>query len=474
MRLPMLSTLCLLVLTLFIAGCSDDGGAPPPSGSTVTLTIINSLTMQPYSLPWVAFQDGAAGSWRRVSPTSPGVFACAVTDPAGAYGFAIPPLYSSDDTIYLLQATLADATALTFPLYLPLAEGFSRLLPDGPDGRRGAPARIAPGPNHWSMQGMVTGIPHGFDHLGMACPSMSSSLYVWDATPFPYSFIFPAGWPTDCAVILLDYSAPYDTGLLYLRRGLNNTAGATITEDIDFSAPYGGAKHTCEVTERTTVSVDGASYFNVSWMTAGGANLPLRSGAGPSLEYGVIPAAAVTAGDRYYLFAGGEQSGMYTLAWSHAPFTSCELPDPFTCGLTGRTYTGLDHEGASMYDLHIGNQAEDVEWNAFVTPAWLAAGGSDDYTFPDLSGLEGWQSAWDFETVTYVYAVENEFDGPFTHYFKYWLPRYVQEPFADGAYLRAAAWQPEPAPAFKRPGYFKTPDESGLGARPGLQKAGLF
>ena len=96
-----------------------------------------------------------------------------------------------------------------------------------------------------------------------------------------------------------------------------------------------------------------------------------------------------------------------------------------------------------MYDLHIGNQAEDVEWNAFITPTWLAAAGSADYTYPDLSGLEGWQSGWDFETVTYVYAVENEFDGLLPHYFKYWLPLYAQEPFADGAYLRAAACQPE-------------------------------
>ena len=442
MRRHALLALCLWVIpALFLTGCNDNGDNLSPSGNAITLTVLNSMTLQPHSPPWVAFQDGR-GSWTRVSPTSPGVFTCPVTDPAGAYGFAIPPEYSSGDTVYFLQATLADAAALTFPVYVPPAEGFSRGLLDRPAGRA-ATARIAPGPNDWTMQGMVTGVPHSFNHFGTACPHMTSSSYLPDTTPFPYTFTFPAGWPTDCAMILLDYSAPYDNGLLYLRRGLNNTAGTTITENIDFSAPYGGEKHTYEVTERATVSVEGAVYLTVDWMMAGGAPLPLRSEAVSSFEYAVIPAAAVTASDRYYLYAGGVQSGMYTLAWSHAPFTSCELPDPFTCGRSGLTYTGLDHAGASMYDLRIGNQAEDVEWNAFVTPAWLAAAGSADYTYPDLSGLEGWQSAWGFETVTYVYAVENEFDGLLPHYFKYWLPLYAQEPFADGDYLRAAACQPD-------------------------------
>ena len=375
-----------------------------------------------------------------MAPGSPGVFACGVTDPAGAYGFAIPVEYGNGTGVYYLQATLADAAALTFPYYVAPAQGFSRAPLDGMAGRRAARARIAPGPNDWTMQGTVTGVPDNFDTVATASPYNMNYPSMIDTIPFPYAFTFPAGWPTDCAMMLLDYSAPYN-GLLYVRRGLNNTAGVVVEEDIDFSSPYDGSKHTYLVTERTTVNIEGAGFITVSWMTPGGANLPLQSDAGSSLEYPVIPAAAVTAGDRYCLNVGGAQSGLYLMAWSHAPFTSCELPDPFSCGLSGLTYTGLNHPGASMYDLRIGSDI--VEWDAFVTPAWLAAAGSADYTYPDLSGLDGWQPGWGFDAVTYIYAVENEFNGSLPDYFKYWLPAYMQEPFADGAFLKTAACQPD-------------------------------
>ena len=431
MRLRILFLLCLPAL--FMIGCSD--GTPPQPANMVTLTVVSSRTLQPYTPPWIAFQDRPRGSWSRVTPGSPGVYTCAVTDPAGAYGFAIPVEYPGSIEVIFIQATLADAPALTFPYYVAAA-AFSR-----------EPVRIlprwqpTPGPHDWTMQGTVTGIPRPFNLYSMAMPRYTSSSYLLDTTSFPYTFILPSTWPSDCGMLLADISEPYDNGLLYLRRNLTNAPGASVDEDIDFSAPYGGVKHTYEITERATVSVTGTAFFNVDWLTANGTDFLLNMGPGSSIGYPVVPAAATVAGDRYRCYAGDSQSDVSTTAWSHAPITAMELPDPFTCGLTGRTYTGLNHPGASLYDLRIGDDS--VEWYAYVTPAWLTAAGADAYTFPDLSDLDGWQSAWGFGEVTHVFAMEHEYNYGLTGFFGEWLPPYYAGLPADGAYRASAYWYPD-------------------------------
>jgi len=57
---------------LLISGCQDSGN-PPPSGNAVTLTVVNSQTLQPYTprgSPFRTAPGGAGRGWRPAVPAS--------------------------------------------------------------------------------------------------------------------------------------------------------------------------------------------------------------------------------------------------------------------------------------------------------------------------------------------------------------------------------------------------------------------
>jgi len=437
MRHPALSALCLLgLLALFAIGCSD-GGNSPLAGNQVSLTLLNTDTLNNYTPLWVAFQDGVAGDWTHL--TGSGVYTAAVTDPAGAYGFAVAMNNGGGVQVIYLRATLADATALTLPVEI-YAESV-RNPRDRIASRRTARARITTD-NTWTMRARIMNIPSGFDALSMGCPLDSGTSTSVTYTSTETDFDFPADRPGDVCALLSDAT---ENGLLFLQRDLSNPAGAYIEEDIDFSTPYGGDKLTYEVPDRSTVTVDGANYMEAGWLTANGTYLLLQDSSSDSITYPVIPAAAATENDRYLFYAGASSDGYANVFyWSQAPAASFSLPDAFSCDFSGDTFTGLDHSGASLYGLSTGNN--DTYWYGMVTQAWLTAAGATSVTLPDFSTADGWQSAWGFSSpIAWVYVDEIEHNATLQAYLLHEANlNFLQPVFPDGTFIREIEYQAYP------------------------------
>ncbi|MHB0938765.1 MAG: hypothetical protein ACYC6A_20400 [Armatimonadota bacterium] len=436
-----LLALCLpALLALFLVGCSD-GGTQSPPGSQVSLTVLNTELLQTYTPLWAAFQDGTAGTWTRLTPGADGRISATVTDPAGAYGLAVAVDEGYSIKIYYMQGTLADGAALTLPVEI-YDEGYSsRGDPDRLAGRPAARSRAGAG-NLWEMWVSISNIPP-FDVMCMGGPRDYGY-----STPAPSpatasAFLFPADRPGDFCVLLDDRTAPYQNGLFYIHRNLTHDAGEMVDEYVDFSPPYDGSKLTSEVTERSTVTVAGALYVEARWVTANGTELGLRASDGSSTVYPLIPAAAATENDRYRFLAADYMTGRQAYYWSQAPATSFSLPDAFTCGFSGLTYTGLDHPDASLYRLYTRN--EDVRWIGVVSAAWLAAAGADDFTLPDFSGVDGWQPAWNLAaaSISYAYAtkVESNFPLPLPAYLLRNADAFLLPTPADGAFLKESEYE---------------------------------
>lgn len=424
----------LVLLALFTAGCTDGGSTPPPN-NTITVTVFNYSQVQPYAPLWAAFQNGTTGAWTSIDPVSPGVFTAQVTDPAGAYGFA----YAYDNGIYImvryLHATIADGTALNLPAQIYRDRADMRPLVD-----RAAARPITPGPNDWTMQGSMVNIPRVFDLLSKGDAYSVSSAFPFNTTPEPYTFVFPSGRPVDAVALLADMFTPLGDGVLYLRRNLTNAAGASVDEDIDCSAPYDGSKYTYALTEQATVTVPDAYETDMFWRTANGSAVVLGMGQG-SLTYSTIPEAVTVPGDQYHLYAY-DWNDRYAYAWSHAPITSLALPDYFTCGYSGMTFSGLNFPEASEYELYAGSS--EVQWDAEVTSAWLAAAGSDSFTYSDPSAADGWQPAWNLTEASLTGALVYKYEYNFSlqQYLSLHTPAFMRPPPPEGAYMKTVGYRP--------------------------------
>lgn len=430
----MMLACCLLgVAALFIAGCSDNT-TPVMPGNSVTLTVINDDTGQPSAPSWVAFQDGATGSWRRLrSSNVPGVFTAGVADAAGAYGFAVAVNGYDGTSMYYLQATLADAAALTLPVNVYLPEAFTR----NPAQRMLRSPRVTRESSDWEWNGTASGLPSSFDYETHADAYGNGSFSPVSGS-FLFYFRFPAGRPSDASIVLNHSNAADGNDLLFLRRNMTHAAGSTIDDGIDFSAPWDGSKDTWELTQEDTVSMAGAESISANYLTANGTTISLNGANGSSCTYPLIPADAMEDGDLYQY--GGGVYDRNLLVYSRAPFTSLTLPSAFSCEYAGQTFSGLTAEDADLYEFYLGGNG--ISWLGWVTPAWLAAADTTSMTFPHLTDVDGWEDTWGFSEgnpPAYVSATKVEYNTSLASYLLYWLPGFLQDPPADGNYIRWSA-----------------------------------
>ncbi|HEY3416600.1 MAG TPA: hypothetical protein VGM23_06930 [Armatimonadota bacterium] len=379
------------ILAVLLAGCID-GNAPANAPNTVSFSVYDLNTRQVVTPAWIAYQDGVNGAWTPLTGSSP--YTLPVTNPAGAYGVAFVVGQGEESTLEIMHATRGDNSAVIYPVWVPEA-GITSVRRTA--GRRSAPGRRAARAVYWTQSGDILNPPAGMDFRAYAEGDGSGASDLTSLVGLTYNLQFYSGEPSDVAYLLGDVSGDAAVpGCLYLRRGRDFVAGATVGEDIDFTLPPSSSRYTYPCT-RQVFAVPGMDQFSISLLTANGMSLILFSMEEPNITYFAPDASALISTDRLCFWGQNTATNSSIQCITQTPLTAETLLAPFTFTFdqsAGIVMEGLQHPGATFYNFWFYAAESDEEANICVTAAWLQAAGVTDYTVPDLSGVAGWQTNW--------------------------------------------------------------------------------
>ncbi|HEY3417991.1 MAG TPA: hypothetical protein VGM23_14005, partial [Armatimonadota bacterium] len=317
------------VLALFGLGCIDTGGQSALPGNVVTLQVLDTANGVLTAPQWVAFQDGVNGTWqvlaggqlqtRAALTQSGGVYQVAVTDPAGAYSFAVAATDEGRPAVTILRSTLAETTTPLLGFNITgtrLQRGDAPRWPSPASRRTGSPSRST---GTWTMAGSVTNAPADANYLYYG-NGLDSDYMTAAAT---YTLDFAPNRPSDCLLYWATYDPTETPGALYVRRNISRAAGSTLTTNIDCTTDC------TPVTQRDTFTPPVHIVSTVEFLTERGARLALASaGGGAPLAYPLIPAAAQVDTDRY-VFSAWATSYCMASVYSHDTDATVVMPDPF-------------------------------------------------------------------------------------------------------------------------------------------------
>jgi hypothetical protein len=437
---------CAGLLAVFGLGCVDMAGGST-SGSQVTLTVMDTADFEPMTPAFIAFQDGVDGPWqaiggqtltRAVAVPSTGVYRADVTDPAGAYSFAVVVEGNGGVRTYLLRGTLAEGTTVTLPVYIPM-NAFTRGGRLGFDRTRASATRFT---STWTLDCTLTNAPGGVDSHGLSSPAYYRSD---PGTSGTQSIPMPAGQTADGVVLLYKGDASPYRQLLYLLRDQNQPGGTTVPVTADFSLPCNYAtKHTIDLTldNPSTLTVAGATATGVNFITANSTYVTLNNTQSNTVQYPLLPSEAVVAGDRYQLL--GADDTRLAMVYSHAGTATVTLPSVFTPTYDDGaplTMAGLSADGQLFYTVGFAD-TNNHTYEGYVTSGWLTAADATSITVPDLSSLTGWDADWNLGSLSNAYAIRTDYglltlSELLTRYFAFGTPHPAP---ADGAYFRDASY----------------------------------
>lgn len=385
-----LLTLGILAL-LLVAGCSDNAPVQQEEGGpgTVTFQVYDQNTRQIVTPDWIAFQDGVNGIWTPL--TGSDLHTVDVTDAAGAYGFAFVVDRGGYSYLEIMHATRSDDAAVVYPVWISDYENYAVR------GEHRQSTRSTRGGGTWNLYGDFTNIADGMDFRCTADDEGSTwgefaSLDDVDQ----YNWGFESDVNRDAGYLFGDTDGDAEVdGCVYLRRDLNEADGASIQQNIDFDPSLFGDGYTFGCSRRS-FSVPGADECDIRLFSRNGLRMPLdvTSDTSPFTYFSLSPSALLDT-DRYVYWARGNGSTIRCI--STTPITSQTLIAPFTFTVdqsNGIVMEGLDHPEANLYDFSFYSEGNSSEAMVVVTTAWLQAAGVTDYTLPDLSGVDGWQTAW--------------------------------------------------------------------------------
>ena len=359
----------VLVVILAATGCGGlygglppGGGPPPPGGGTVTVTLGQGVA-------WAAYQDGN-GPWQRFSGAS-----FQVTDPAGRYGFAYVCVFETS----VAQVTVTQATVAELRTLAAACEGDT-----------------AP-PTAYHVTGRVTNV--GTGAIASVHTVSDSDGGLSEGASFD---LYPTLAGTRDLVGLRSTNPAGCPDRVVFRRDLMVNAGVS-GQDLDFAGGSGFL----------------ARPFTVSGATAGrnlvaAQNLLTKNETGvfvcristPSGQWQAVD-SGVIAEDLYLFVAladsgvsgGPEESALkYVSAVPDPGSQSVTLPAPITgLSATGRNplYRGLAYVSTTLpLRAYLLSHIQPGRWwIILVTAGWL--GGASQYQTPDLSQVNGWNSAWE-------------------------------------------------------------------------------
>ena len=372
--------LCILLLTHFLWGC-DNSDNTSNGPVRVSFQLLNEDGV-PIVPRWLAFQDGD-GPWERITtPDEDLVYRRMVADVAGRYAFAFVGI--SDYPVNIMAATTAEATHLT-----ELA--FQWPLPE----------------TEIHVTGTVTDVAADESwHIGLG-PRIA---YPTEESATDYDLGVPVPGIYDVLAARLDTAGVPER--LWIRRQLSFTGDTVMNvafDDPEFSTAG----------ERTRVPVVNGALLGgrVTLQAGGGSRVITGSVAGTDgaasataeLNYLSLPSALAQPDD--VTCASGEIEGVSLV---HCGGQGMDLTLDFAglfpfppATLAGSTLSWSPYADATHYNFLLPGQ-ESVRYTVTVSSGYVGA--ANRFRIPDLSMVDGWDTAWDFEPAEST-EIEDSFAG---------------------------------------------------------------
>ncbi len=352
--------------------CGGGGGSKTSTAAGGTVTVLPpQFDGDAY---WVAYQDGS-GPWKVVGPSN-GKYTFTVTDPAGRYGMALideepgspTPAYVDGQVHYF---TLAEVSQIDYSSF--------RLL----------------------TSAVVTGSVSGLQAADTARVHVRTRAANVAAGGSSYNFLAFSGTHNLAAIRQAGGGAA--DRLVVLR----NISLPSSVPPIDF-ASQGFALTPQSATATGEDSGDSVVTY-ANWLTPNtSTNLAIATG--NALAFNALPAANHQADETHFIGARATQSatGKTCLAgrYTKSPVgVAITLPAKINSPVFGTAVTTPYYRPTLSWSPIAGSLASDVfaadttnhiYWSATFSAGWLAGNTATSYTFPDFSGLAGWNNAWGF------------------------------------------------------------------------------
>jgi hypothetical protein len=372
------------------AGVADAGAADasaPDSGPSATRINVNSRDGYGVGVnqTWAAFQDGD-GPWQQLPPPSkPGSYTFNVQ--GSRYGVVF---VCSDKTNAKSRGTVHyyPSSKLT----LDVQAGDACLVGTAP-------------PTYWVTGNLVLPSNNNYYRYG----HVNSGTTVAAGAGTYFANVFPAN---DMQDLIIAASVATDSGLSSLIVWRDLVLNQVLTQDADFikTGVAPGPSFSITLTNSSaTASVD--TYYTTRGAKVG---LPLRqsatispSGTIRSMTYASMPTALVRPSDAYLVKASESLTNStrtlmqrFSSVGDRSIALPASLPAVFSTVKTPYYRPSAmigDYAGATKYMFRWGSfPTAGVErvFETSVDPAWFGAAGSHTVTFPDFSGVAGFDPIW--------------------------------------------------------------------------------
>lgn len=372
---------------------------------------------------WVAIQDGANGTWTRVTPTGT-QFKFNITQAKGGIAFVVG---TTSGTIASASQTLASrmATALNSEMLMrnraaavqrALVDGFALSIFYGTQAELSSQGSnrcvVGTGKN---VNGSIAGLAVGQTAIA-SLGSASAFVTGGQASTFQLKKVPEGALDLIASRISIDQTTfAFAVDKLIIRRALNQAEGSTIPV-LDFNAAEAFAPVTPSLTIGNLngeTAATGTLYYTSfgSGSTAGILSTAIP-GAGAPTTYAGVPAAKQSATDLHLLFVTAYPSAQdFTQSRSAAAFFKDATAKTLTLG-PALTAPAVTVAATTPYVRFRATAAIQTQYNKNVsidftqsataarqvhisaTEGYLSGAGTYDFTVPDFSAVSGWDNNW--------------------------------------------------------------------------------
>ncbi len=368
--------------TVNFSGVRNLSGVPPVGVSTFRFTTgstpppTNPVSLDIQNAQWVAFQDGADGSWSTLSTSSGFSGTVDVTASDGRYSVAyVCP--GAKPTVNVVHATRSEMPQII------------------------ANCGVTPG-NTFSVSGNVQGL-----NGGQALIAVGDTATV-AAGNYTLQGVSPGSY--DVIAVRLSGNVP---NRMWLQR--NRTFSNATTYNIDFGQADGSLVRVFDVSSGTASvsgidsganeTVTGQVYFLSSTRASIiGVGTAILDGA--FLRYPIIPIGVLNPGEVFRIkLASSEGRGVDEVLTTLPSNLSFTLPAPFTSPLFSVNTSGPVSISATNlaygespvrgYLMELSGGAQPVRYRILISSEWL--NNATTYSSPVLSNLAGWNTNWSIQ-----------------------------------------------------------------------------
>ncbi len=349
--------------------------AAPPSNSVTWRYCDPSLYPS-----WFAIQDGATGTWQRITETTPGVF---------NFGYGQPQVGIAT------VATVLGKTTTTIRYFgsgeIPAAAA--------------AECTTAPVPGTKSLTGSISGFGAATE-IGLV--SMGNALSSATNSSQPgFTLNNVANGPLDLIAVRADLVSSNALRVL-ISRGLNPATGSSLgVLDLAAGSSFAPASGSITVTAPNDGPIQALAKFSTA--TGSGATFTTAQlSTGIAGTYQAIPAAQFITGD-FQVVQASQQVGTtlsrFITRYIAGPSTvtlamKADPGAPTVTNVTGAPYARATVSGALLAEFN-GLTSFTLEqttgsriWSIVATPAGRTGTTTYSFTMPDFSAVAGWQNTW--------------------------------------------------------------------------------